>query len=45
LQQCFFGEHLLALYLDKTVSIVESEKSGTIALAITSNLSWLAAEI
>ena len=32
LQQCFFGEHLLTLYPDKTVAIVESEKSALIAV-------------
>ena len=26
LQQCFFGEHLLKLYPDKTAAIVDSEK-------------------
>lgn len=41
LQQCFFGEHLLKLYPDKTVSIVESEKSAIIASAIISDSIWL----
>lgn len=41
LQQCFFGEHLLKLYPDKTVSIVESEKSALIASAIISDSIWL----
>ncbi len=41
LQQCFFGEHLLKLYPDKTVSIVESEKSAIIASAIISDSVWL----
>jgi hypothetical protein len=43
LQQCFFGEHLLKLYPDKTVAIVESEKSALIASAIFSELVWLGA--
>ena len=43
LQQCFFGEHLLTLYPDKTVAIVESEKSALIASAVFPNLVWLAA--
>ena len=33
LEQCFFGEHLLNLYPDKTVGIVESEKSAIISAA------------
>jgi AMMECR1 domain-containing protein len=44
LQQCFFGEHLLALYPDKIVSIIQSENSGIIAPAIMPELVWLAAE-
>ena len=43
LQQCFFGEHLLKLYPDKTVAIVESEKSALIASAIFPDLVWLGA--
>jgi len=43
LQQCFFGEHLLALYPDKTVAIVESEKSALIASAVFPDLIWLPA--
>ena len=43
LQQCFFGEHLLALYPDKTVAVVESEKSALIASAVFPGLIWLAA--
>lgn len=41
LQQCFFGEHLLKLYPDKTVAIVESEKSAIIASAIIPESIWL----
>ena len=43
LQQCFFGEHLLTLYPDKSVAIVESEKSAIIASALIPNMIWIAA--
>jgi len=43
LQQCFFGEHLLKIYPDKKVAIVESEKSAIIASCIFPDLVWLAA--
>lgn len=43
LQQCFFGEHLLKIYPDKTVAIVESEKSAIISSCILPELIWLAA--
>jgi hypothetical protein len=43
LQQCFFGEHLLTIYPDKTVAIVESEKSAIIASCIVPDMIWLAA--
>ncbi|MEI6751857.1 MAG: DUF6371 domain-containing protein [Paludibacter sp.] len=43
LQQCFFGEHLLIIYPDKPVAIVESEKSAIIASCIMPDLVWLAA--
>lgn len=43
LQQCFFGEHLLKIYPDKQVAIVESEKSAIIASCIMPELVWLAA--
>jgi len=43
LQQCFFGEHLLNTYSEKTVAIVESEKSAIIASCIVPNMVWLAA--
>lgn len=42
LQQCFFGEHLLAIYPEATVCIVESEKSALISAAIFPNFVWLA---
>ncbi len=43
LQQCFFGEHLLKIYPEKNVAIVESEKSAIIASCIVPNTVWLAA--
>lgn len=43
LQQCFFGEHLLKIYPEKSVAIVESEKSAIIASTIFPDLIWLAA--
>jgi Domain of unknown function (DUF6371) len=43
LQQCFFGEHLLKLYPNKPVAIVESEKSALIASAVFPDLVWLGA--
>ena len=43
LQQCFFGEHLLKIYSNKQVAIVESEKSAIIASCIFPDLVWLAA--
>ena len=42
LQQCFFGEHLLTIYPEATVCIVESEKSALISSAIFPNFIWLA---
>ncbi|MDD4992522.1 MAG: DUF6371 domain-containing protein [Paludibacter sp.] len=43
LQQCFFGEHLLKIYPDKQVAIVESEKSAIVASCIVPDMVWLAA--
>jgi len=43
LQQCFFGEHLLKIYPNKCVAIVESEKSAIIASCIVPDMIWLAA--
>lgn len=42
LTQCLFGEHLLALYPDKTVALVESEKSAVICAAALPQFIWLA---
>lgn len=43
LQQCFFGEHLLALQPEAIVCIVESEKSAVISAAVFPEIIWLAA--
>ena len=43
LQQCFFGEHLLKIYPEKPVAIVESEKSALIASVIIPDSVWIAA--
>lgn len=43
LKQCFFGEHLLKIYPDYDIAIVESEKTAIIASAIMPNIIWLAA--
>lgn len=43
LQQCFFGEHLLKIYPDKMVAIVESEKTAVIASVYFHELVWMAA--
>ena len=42
LQQCFFGEHLLALYPDKRIFIVESEKTAIIAAHFIPDGLWIA---
>lgn len=41
--QCYFGEHLLRLYPEKPVAIVEAEKTAVIASMIFPNYNWLAA--
>ncbi len=42
LRQCLFGQHLLPAYPDKTVILVESEKSAIIALHYMPDMLWLA---
>ena len=42
LSQCLFGEHLLNVYPDKVVVLVESEKSAVIGSAIFPDYVWLA---
>lgn len=41
LRQCFFGEHLLPLYPDKQVFIVESEKTAVIASHFMPDVLWI----
>lgn len=43
LQQCFFGEHLLKIFRNKPVAIVESEKSAIIASVVIPDSIWIAA--
>ena len=43
LRQCYIGEHLLRLYPDKPVAIVEAEKTALIASMIFPAFNWLAA--
>lgn len=42
LKQCLFGEHLLKMYPDKTVALVESEKSALLGAAVLPQYVWLA---
>lgn len=42
LSQCLFGEHLLSVYPDKVVVLVESEKSAVIGSSIFPGYVWLA---
>lgn len=42
LKQCFFGEHLLALYPDSDIAIVESEKTALICSVYFPSTLWLA---
>lgn len=42
LRQCFFGEHLFSMFPDKTIAIVESEKSALIAAHFMPELLWIA---
>lgn len=43
LAQCFFGEHLIKKYPNKTIAIVEAEKTAIIASLLYPQLIWLAA--
>jgi len=43
LAQCYFGEHLLPKYPDRTVGVVESEKTAVIASLLKPEFVWLAA--
>lgn len=42
LQQCYFGEHLLAAYPDAPVVIVESEKTAAVMSEVSHGWVWLA---
>ena len=42
LVQCLFGEHLLRMYPNKVVALVESEKSALIASGVFPDCVWLA---
>ncbi len=42
LKQCFFGEHLLSQDGNKTVAIVESEKTALIAAHYLPSFTWIA---
>lgn len=42
LEQCYFGEHLLSIYPDKRIMIVESEKTAVIANIKLPSYLWLA---
>ena len=42
LTQCLFGEHLLPQHPDKTVALVESEKTAIICAALMHQYLWLA---
>lgn len=43
LSQCLFGEHLLSQYPDRTVALVESEKTAVICAGFIPEYVWLAA--
>lgn len=42
LKQCFFGEHLLQLEVQKPIGIVESEKTAVVASIFLPELLWVA---
>ena len=42
LTQCLFGEHLLSQHPDKTIALVESEKTAIICSAMMPQYLWLA---
>lgn len=42
LTQCLFGEHLLPMYPDKPVALVESEKTAVICAGLLPKFLWLA---
>ena len=42
LSQCLFGEHLLSMYPDRTVALVESEKTAVFCAGFIPEYVWLA---
>ena len=42
LRQCFFGEHILPIYPDRKVFVVESEKTAVIASHFMPDVLWIA---
>jgi hypothetical protein len=42
LTQCLFGEHLLSIYPDKPVALVESEKTAVICAGLMPKYLWVA---
>lgn len=43
LRQCYFGEHLLSVHPDKTIAIVEAEKTAVITSVLMPQYIWIAA--
>lgn len=43
LRQCYFGEHLLRLYPNRPIAIVEAEKTAVITSMVIPQCNWLAA--
>lgn len=43
LRQCYFGEHLLRLYPNRPIAIVEAEKTAVITSMVIPQYNWLAA--
>jgi len=42
LAQCLFGEHLLTMYPDKPIALVEAEKTAVICSCVNPKFNWLA---
>ena len=41
-EMCYFGQHLISLYPDKPVALVESEKTAIIASLVMPDFNWIA---